>query len=72
MKKSISITVTSGEPFKIIRPGEEKYSNIQNFRFSSKIQAIKQLKKHFNIDLTYQHLKQKGIVKIDDYQIHVK
>lgn len=72
MKKSISITISSDTPFKIIRPGEEKQGTIQNFHFSSKIQAITLLKEYFDIDLTYQHLKQKGTVNINGYQVYIK
>ena len=72
MKKSISITITSDIPFKIVRPGEKKYTQIQNFHFSSKIQAITLLKEYFDIDLTDQDLKQKGTVNKNNYQVYIK
>jgi len=72
MKKSITITITSDTPFKIIRGTEEKYTNIQNIRFTSKIQAITELKKRFNIELNYQHLKQGSIYNNNGFQVHIK
>ncbi|MDD2627814.1 MAG: hypothetical protein PHD20_02890 [Clostridia bacterium] len=72
MKKSITITVTSEQPFKIQRGEQEKYTNIQNIHFTSKIQAITELKKRFNIELNYQHLKQGTIYNNNGYQVHVK
>jgi len=72
MRKSITITITSDIPFKIIRGTEEKYTTIQNIRFTSKIQAITELKKRFNIELNYQNLKQGTVYNNNGYQLHIK
>lgn len=72
MKKSITITVTSEQPFKIQRGEQEKYTNIQNIRFTSKIHAITELKKRFDIDLNYQHLKQESVLNKNGFKIHIK